>query len=117
MADEVMQCPYCAETIKVGAIVCRFCNRNLLTGEDSLHQTIIIQQAEESAQKNKITAFVLAVFLGWIGGHKFYLDQRKAGVLYLLFFWTFIPMAISIFEAIGYLLMSKKAFQEKYGDL
>ncbi len=28
-ASNAMQCPFCAETIKVGAKVCRFCNRDL----------------------------------------------------------------------------------------
>lgn len=28
----VQKCPYCAEQIKIGAIVCRFCKLNLQTG-------------------------------------------------------------------------------------
>jgi len=31
--DDTKQCPYCAETIKVGAVVCRFCNRSVATGQ------------------------------------------------------------------------------------
>ena len=30
---ETRKCPYCAETIKVGARICRFCNRELSKGE------------------------------------------------------------------------------------
>lgn len=36
-------------------------------------------------KKNKTTAGLLALFLGGLGVHKFYLGQTLAGVLYLLF--------------------------------
>jgi hypothetical protein len=29
--DDAKQCPYCAETIKAAATICRFCNRTLVT--------------------------------------------------------------------------------------
>lgn len=66
--------------------------------------------------KNKITAALLAFFLGGLGVHKFYLGENGAGVLYLLFFWTFIPGIIAFFEFIGLLLMSDAAFNGKYNS-
>ena len=41
--------------------------------------------------KSKAIAIILALFLGGIGIHKFYLGQAGQGILYLLFCWTFIP--------------------------
>ncbi|PSB02828.1 NINE protein [Merismopedia glauca] len=64
--------------------------------------------------KNRITAALLAFFLGYIGIHKFYLGQNVAGILYLLFCWTFIPGLIAFFETIGLLLMSDQAFDIQY---
>jgi hypothetical protein len=32
--SDTKQCPYCAETIKANAIVCRFCGKNLSESED-----------------------------------------------------------------------------------
>ena len=53
--------------------------------------------------KNMFIAAILAFTLGWIGAHKFYLGKMKSGMLYLIFFWTFIPFFISIVEGFGYL--------------
>lgn len=49
---------------------------------------------------NKWTYVLLAFFLGGIGGHKFYAGQVVAGILYLLFCWTFIPAFIAFIEMI-----------------
>lgn len=64
--------------------------------------------------KNKIVAAVLALLVGWIGVHKFYLGQSGAGIAYLLFSWTGIPAIIAFFECIGLLLMSDQSFDAKF---
>lgn len=65
--------------------------------------------------KNRTSAALLALFLGGIGLHKFYLGNWVWGVIYLLFCWTFIPAIIGFFEAIGFFMMSDDAFAQKYG--
>ncbi|MFW9831101.1 MAG: NINE protein [Candidatus Thorarchaeota archaeon] len=64
--------------------------------------------------KSKITAGLLAFFLGSLGLHKFYLDKWGQGIIYLLFCWTFIPAIISFFEAIYYWTRSDQEFAQKY---
>jgi TM2 domain-containing membrane protein YozV/predicted RNA-binding Zn-ribbon protein involved in translation (DUF1610 family) len=64
--------------------------------------------------KERITAVVLAFFLGWIGGHKFYLGRVFQGILYLFFCWTFIPAFLAFIEGIIYLTMSDSDFSKKY---
>lgn len=49
---------------------------------------------------HKALYIVLAIFLGGIGIHKFYEKKAAAGILYLLFCWTFIPLLIAFFEGI-----------------
>lgn len=65
-------------------------------------------------KKNKATAAVLAIFLGAIGAHKFYLGRVGWGILYAVFFWAWIPLILGVFEGIIYLTMSDKSFQQKY---
>ncbi len=64
--------------------------------------------------KNKVVAALLALFFGGMGVHKFYLGENFAGIIYLIFFWTFIPAIIAFFEFLGLLLMSDQAFDAKY---
>ena len=68
-----------------------------------------------SRTKSKIVAFVLAWFLGGIGGHKFYLNRVGQGLIYLIFCWTFIPAMIAFVEGIVYLVMDEERFWQKYG--
>lgn len=64
--------------------------------------------------KDKNIAAIWAFFAGGFGAHKFYLGQTGAGVLYLIFFWTFIPSIIAFFEFIGLLIMDKDEFDRRY---
>jgi TM2 domain-containing membrane protein YozV len=64
--------------------------------------------------KDKTVAVVLAFFVGGFGIHKFYLGNNLAGVLYLLFSGTLIPLVLGFFDFLGLLLMSEQAFQVQY---
>ncbi len=64
--------------------------------------------------KNKTTAGILAIFLGGIGVHKFYLGRWGWGILYLLFFWTYIPGIIGLIEGIAYLVSNPDDFARKH---
>jgi TM2 domain-containing membrane protein YozV len=64
--------------------------------------------------KNKLTAALLAFFLGGFGVHQFYLGKGSKGIMYLLFFWTFIPALIALIDFIILLTMSENDFNLKY---
>ena len=65
--------------------------------------------------KSKTTAGILAILLGGLGAHKFYLGQPLMGVLYLLFIWTFIPAILGLIEGIIFLTLSDVEFDQRYG--
>ncbi|MEK3719888.1 TM2 domain-containing protein [Paenibacillus sp. FSL H8-0034] len=64
--------------------------------------------------KSKSTAGILAILLGSLGAHKFYLGKIGLGVVYLLFCWTGIPGIIGLIEGILYLTKTEEEFQSKY---
>jgi TM2 domain-containing membrane protein YozV len=64
--------------------------------------------------KNKIIAGVLAILLGGLGVHKFYLGNLGQGIIYLLFCWTGIPGIIGLIEGILYLVKTDEEFDRLY---
>jgi TM2 domain-containing membrane protein YozV len=64
--------------------------------------------------KDKTTAGVLAVMLGGLGVHKFYLGRMGAGIAYFLFSWTGIPFVLGLIEGVSYLSMTPERFNAEY---
>lgn len=56
---------------------------------------------------NKTVYLLLNFFLGGIGAHKFYAGKTGAGIMYLIFCWTYIPGCISVIDFI--IGLTKKA--------
>jgi TM2 domain-containing membrane protein YozV len=52
----------------------------------------------QRAHKDEVLGILLALFLGGLGIHHFYLRRDGLGILYLLFSWTGIPMMIAWIE-------------------
>ena len=66
--------------------------------------------------KDKNTAALFALFLGWLGVHRFYLRQPGLGVLYLLLLTTGISVVLGIIDAIVLLAMDPEEFDRRYND-
>lgn len=77
-------------------------------------RAIAVASKDLPGGKKKSTAALLALFTGFVGGHKFYLGETTAGAIYLLWFWTCIPFLISLYEAIVLLEMSVTTFNMTY---
>ena len=65
--------------------------------------------------KNRVVAALLALFMGYLGIHRFYLGQWW-GLFYLLFFWTGIPGLIAFIEALVFLFTDQRKWDLKYNS-
>ncbi len=95
-------CSSCGSVVKKEAEICTECGVSL---EDD---------AEASGDKDRTAAGLLAILLGGIGAHHFYLGNTVRGVVYILFVWTLIPAIVGLIEGIIYLTKSDEEFQRQY---
>ena len=65
---------------------------------------------EEFNKPSLMVYLLLALFLGGIGAHDFYVGKPVKGLIKLVFCWTGIPTIISLFNIIG-ALMNKQNFK------
>lgn len=94
-------------------VYCRYCAGPLTPVDNQCPQCGAKQNLNA---KNKVLAGLLALFLGGLGIHRFYLGQWW-GVFYLLFYWTGIPSIASFIEAIVFLCRDRATWLAKYGNV
>ena len=131
---ETKNCTQCGAPIDVTASSCKYCGAETVISP----QYVVTppqpqyaqpqpppQQAYQEQQtyyqpatsgKSKIVAGILAIFLGGLGVHKFYLGKIGWGILYLVFCWTYIPEIIGVIEGIIYLTSSDEKFEAQYAS-
>lgn len=85
-------CPNCGNPVAPSAVVCVSCG-------------VALQQKPAVGGKSKIAAGLLAIFLGYLGIHNFYLGYTSKAVVQLLvsllLSWTIIaPLAIWVWTII-----------------
>jgi len=93
-------CKFCGEKIAVDCVVCPKCGRQVeqLKQDPPQQPSVIINNTNTNTntnvnknmsgamfkrEKNKWVAFLLCLFLGFIGAHKFYEGRIGMGILYL----------------------------------
>lgn len=72
-----------------------------------------VRQLPVKTPKSRTVAGLLALFLGGLGAHKFYLGKPKQGLLYILLCWTFIPMIVAAIEGLMYFFESDESFAKR----
>ncbi len=71
-------------------------------------------QAYHWPAKSRSVSVGLALVLGGIGAHKFYLEKPGKGLLYAMFCWTGIPTLVGLYEAVKYIRMDEEEFRVRY---
>ncbi len=67
------------------------------------NELVLFDAEYEQVKKSKTVGMLLALFLGGIGAHQFYLGKILWGVIYLALCWTFVPILLSIIEVIFFI--------------
>jgi TM2 domain-containing membrane protein YozV len=101
----LVSCRECDKQISDQAVACPNCGAPSGSGHLPVQHLAI-------APKSRSMAVLLAMLLGGIGIHWFYVNQPGWGVLYLLFCWTFIPAVVGFVEGLYFLNMSEAEFQK-----
>lgn len=82
-----------------------------LQNEILKEQLTQIKGMKEDSKKPSLMVYVLlALFLGGLGAHDFYVGKMGKGLIKLAFCWTGIPAFVAIFNIIG-ALMNKQNFK------
>ena len=64
--------------------------------------------------RNKTTAGLFALFLGWAGIHRFYLGQVGLGILYFFLMFFGVSFILGLIDAVVFFGMSEEDFNRKY---
>lgn len=97
MGNEILQpgkkfCKHCGQQIDQDCIVCPICGKQVEDLKSSQQPVVInntntntvdVKMENRGKEKNKWVAFVLCLFLGLVGAHKFYEGKILMGVVYI----------------------------------
>src|SRR3990172_7446048 len=105
ISDQAAACPNCGAPITV----CRECGKQIsdqtvvcpncaapTTGRYQPAVTPVVSKPP----RNRSTAILLALLLGGLGIHKFYLEKPRSGFWRILFSWTLFPAIIGFIDGI-----------------
>ena len=99
MENEILQpgkkfCKHCGQQIDKDCIVCPICGKQVedlkanqqpvvINNTNPNTNTVDVKMENRGKEKNKWVAFVLCLFLGVFGAHKFYEGKILMGVIYI----------------------------------
>jgi len=125
-----MYCTNCGNEVDEKAIACTKCGVSPRTEKKFCHNCGVDVNANQAmcikcgvslkagaaynGMKKKTIAGICALVVGGLGVHKFYHGSWGWGILYILLFWTWIPMVLALIEGITYLTMDESLYDAKY---
>lgn len=116
--EKTKYCSSCGSVIGADKIICPICGKYT-----NAQQKIVY--CSSNNEKNNVVAGLLAIFLGTLGIHKFYLGEVGMGIFYILitcfgFVLFCIPniilQIVVLIEGIIYLVTDNQTFNERYNN-
>lgn len=107
-----MKCPKCGVEVPNGSAFCPECGAAIEQSSTS----VVNNPSQGNASKDRTTAAILAILLGDIGIHWFYVGKTVRGVIALLFCWTLIPSLIGLIKGIQWLVNDDAYFQHDIAE-
>jgi TM2 domain-containing membrane protein YozV len=112
-------CHACGAPIQPDAVHCSHCGArqpvDVLDALVALDQVVASTIEEwDNEAKSRTTAGWLAIFLGGIGAHWFYLERNWRGAMYMLFVWTLVPILLGIIDGMRFLSWSDRRFDRMF---
>lgn len=108
-------CSSCGKSIASDAGFCPQCGSPNKANNKAVREAQPGDTVDGKVIKSRTAAGLLALFLGGIGVHKFYCGSVGLGIVYLIFFWTFLPAVIAFIEGIIYLTQpDDETFTRRY---
>jgi len=97
-------------SLETESVFCRTCGSPIAPSAETCRHC---KTSQHLNSKKKLTAGFLALFLGGLGIHRFYLGQWW-GIFYTMFWATGIPSVISLVEAVVFFCTSDSRWNAKY---
>ena len=111
--DNEYRCEYCGHTFRVGAqepVASPHTPFSNTFQQERMEVRNPYETPQPVNEKNRIVAAILAIFLGGIGIHHFYLGNMGRGIIYLLLCWTYIPTIIGFVEGVLIICQTDEEF-------
>lgn len=108
----IISCPACGNGVSDQAEFCPKCGAKLRNPNQVPNNQNPFTPANPNG-KSRTTAGILAILLGGLGLHRFYLGQTLVGVIFILTCWTYIPAIIGLIDGIMLLTQSDEEFYRK----
>lgn len=84
--------------------------------EERRKEAKVRHREELENSKDYRVAAALAILLGWIGAHKFYVGKYTSGVVYAIFCWAWIPGILGIITGLKWLTKGQEKFIDDLMD-
>lgn len=107
-----MYCSKCGTEIDSEAIICPKCGCPTKNYDQPQQPQQVVQYAarDDASPKSRTVALVLAIFLGGLGVHRFYLGKIGTGIL-----WLFTAGCFGIGWLIDIILIACGSMRDSYG--